>query len=95
LREAIPSQWPARVDELRSLRQVRPDIGLAEFLDESGLDLDDLYANNRSWSDLLDAADATTAAAAGANETPLRRAVGRQLHIDDAERITAYRSFLT
>jgi superfamily II DNA or RNA helicase/HKD family nuclease len=95
LREAIPSQWKARVDELRSLRQVRPDIDLAGFLDESGLDLDDLYANNRSWSDLLDAADATTAAAAGANETPLRRAVGRQLHIDDAERITAYRSFLT
>lgn len=94
LREAIPSQWKARVEELRSLRQVRPDIDLAGFLDESGLDLDDLYANNRSWSDLLDAADASTAAA-GANETPLRRAVGRQLHIDDAERITAYREFLT
>jgi hypothetical protein len=94
LREAIPSQWKARVDELRSLRQVRPDIELAGFLDESGLDLDDLYANNRSWSDLLDAADASTAVA-GANETPLRRAIGRQLHINDAERITTYRSFLT
>ena len=43
LREAIPSRWPAKVDELRSLRRERPDIGLAEFLDESGLDLDDVY----------------------------------------------------
>ena len=32
LREAIPSRWPAKVDELRSLRRERPDIGLAEFL---------------------------------------------------------------
>lgn len=94
LREAIPSRWKAKVDELRSLRQVHPDIDLAGFLDESGLDLDDLYANSRSWSDLLDAAGVRTAVA-GANETALRRAVGRQLHVDDAERITAYRSFLT
>jgi hypothetical protein len=94
LREAIPSQWRARVEELRSLRQARPDIDLAGFLDEAGIDLDDLYANNRSWSDLLDAAGASTAAA-GVNETPLRRAVGRQLHVDDAERIAAYRWFLT
>src|SRR4029078_6694031 len=26
LREAIPSRWPAKVDELRSLHRVRPDI---------------------------------------------------------------------
>ena len=30
----------------------RPDIGLAEFLDESGLDLDDVYDGGKSWSDL-------------------------------------------
>ena len=60
LREALPVRWKAKVDELRSLRQVRPDIDLAGFLDESGLDLDDLYANNRSWSELLDATDAPT-----------------------------------
>lgn len=93
LREAIPSRWRAMVEELRSLRRVRSDIDLAGFLDESGLDLDDLYANNHSWSELLDAADAPTSAA-GANETALRRAVGRQLHVDDAERITAYRELL-
>ncbi len=94
LREAIPSQWKARVDELRSLRQVRPEIDLAGFLDESGLDLDDLYANNHSWSELLAAAEAPVRAA-GSSETALRRAIGRQLHIDDAERIVTYRKLLS
>jgi superfamily II DNA or RNA helicase/HKD family nuclease len=93
LREAIPSQWRARVDELRSLRAARPGIDLAGFLDESGLDLDDLYANNKSWSDLLEAAGAPTVAA-GPDEVKLRRGVGRLLHVDDAERIAGYRDLL-
>ena len=76
LREAIPSRWPAKVDELRSLRRDRPDIDLAEFMDETGLDLDDLYAGSKSWSDLLDAAGAPTLPA-GPNEVPLRRAISR------------------
>ena len=40
LRDAIPTRWPAKVDELRSLRRERPDLGLAEFLIESGPDDD-------------------------------------------------------
>src|SRR3546814_10131191 len=43
LREAIPSRWPSKVEELRSLRQVHPDVDLAGFLNESGLELDDVY----------------------------------------------------
>ncbi len=93
LREAIPSQWKAKVDELRSLRRERPGIGLAEFLDESGLDLDDLYANSKSWSDLIEAADGAVLPA-GSDEPVLRRAVGRLLHVDDAERIATYRQLL-
>jgi superfamily II DNA or RNA helicase len=56
LREAIPSRWPAKVDELRSLRRERPGIGLAEYLDETGLDLADVYAGSKSWSELVEAA---------------------------------------
>ena len=93
LREAIPSQWKAKVDELRSLRRELPDIGLAEYLSESGLDLDDVYANSRSWSDLVEAAEGRTFPA-GPDERSLRRAVGRLLHVDDAERITTYRQLL-
>jgi superfamily II DNA or RNA helicase len=93
LREAIPTRWPAKVDELRSLRREMPDLDLAGFLNESGLDLDDVYEGGRGWSDLLQAAGAPVRSG-GTHETILRRAVGRLLHIDDYERIGAYRRLL-
>ncbi len=94
LREAIPTRWPAKVDELRSLRRERPDIGLADFLTESGLDLDDVYDGSRAWSDLR--ADAgVTLAAHGPHEAVLRRAIGRLLHVDDAERLDVWLELLS
>jgi hypothetical protein len=93
LREAIPTRWPAKVDEVRSLRRQAPDLDLAGFLHESGLDLDDVYDGGRSWSDLQQAAGAPMLPA-GHHETVLRRAIGRLLHIDDHERISTYRQLL-
>lgn len=93
LREAIPTRWPAKVDELRSLRRDAPDMDLAGFLRESGLDLDDVYDGGKSWSDLQEAAGAPVQSA-GTAESVLRRAVGRLLHIDDQERIDSYRRLL-
>jgi hypothetical protein len=93
LREAIPTRWPAKVDELRSLRRSVPDLDLAGFLHESGLDLEDVYDGGKSWSDLQQAAG-TPVLSAGPAETVLRRAVGRLLHIDDHERIATYRHLL-
>ncbi|MEJ7844462.1 MAG: DUF3427 domain-containing protein [Acidimicrobiales bacterium] len=93
LREAIPTRWPAKVDELRSLRRDAPNLDLARFLHESGLELDDVYDGGRSWSDLQQAAGAPVLTG-GPNETVLRRAVGRLLHIDDHERISTYRRLL-
>lgn len=93
LRTAIPSQWRARVDELRSLRRATPKIDLRRFLDESGLDLDDIYDNHRSWSELQEAAGAPVRPA-GSHEAALRRAVGRLLHVDDEERLATYRRLL-
>ncbi len=93
LREAIPTRWPAKVDELRSLRRDHPGIGLAEFVAESGLDLDDIYDGSKSWSDLRQDAGAPILAP-GPDERTLRRAVGRLLHVDDAERLAAYQRLL-
>ncbi|HWH32967.1 MAG TPA: DUF3427 domain-containing protein [Egibacteraceae bacterium] len=93
LREAIPSRWAAKVDELRSLRRDLGYVDLARFLAVSGLDLDDVYEAQRGWSDLQQAAGVSVAAA-GPHERPLRRGVGRLLHVDDEERLGTYRRLL-
>jgi superfamily II DNA or RNA helicase/HKD family nuclease len=94
LRDSIPSRWSAKVDELRSLRLDRPDIDLEEFLIESGLDVEDVYDGGRTWSDLREAAGMKVLPA-GPYEAALRRAVRRVLHVDDEERISAFRSLLS
>jgi hypothetical protein len=93
IRDAIPSDWPAKVKELRSVHHARGDVSLAEFLAESGLELDDIYRQNRSWSDLRQAADLPVAPP-GPYEEKLRRGIGRMLHIDDAQRVAGYRQWL-
>lgn len=92
LRDAIPSRWPAKVEELRSLRRVRGDLTLSAFLEESGLDLEDVYEGHRSWSDLRAAAGAPCLPE-GSSEAKLRRAIGRLLHVDDRIRTEALARF--
>jgi len=58
------------------------------------MELSDVYAGNRGWSDLLDAAGIATRPV-GPHEKPLRRAIGRLLHVDDEERIDFYRELAT
>ena len=66
---------------------------LAQFLEETGLALDDIYAGARSWSQLRAEADLPLRAS-GPNEEALRRACGRLLHVDDFTRIDTYRRLL-
>jgi superfamily II DNA or RNA helicase len=89
IRNAIPSTWKAKCAELRALG----DIDLQQFLTATGLDLEDVYAGNRSWSDMRRAAGLPTAAA-GPHEASMLRATGRLLHVDDSERIETYRELL-
>ncbi|MGO9222617.1 DUF3427 domain-containing protein [Mycobacterium sp.] len=89
LREAIPSRWPARVEELRVVHAEYPDVTLSKYLRESGLDLPDVYDGARGWSDLCEAAGVPIEPA-GEHEKPLLKVVGRLLHIDDDERISTY-----
>lgn len=91
IKNAIPSRWPNRVEELRTLLRRKRDVTLAEYLDATGLDLDEFYASSdRSWSDLREAAQAFIHPK-GPHEVALRRAVTRLLHVDDEARIRAYR----
>lgn len=92
LRESLPSSWRQRVAELNGLIAQGYEPRLATYLTESGLDLEDVYGNNRGWSDLLEASEAQTRPR-GPNESALRKAIGRLVHIDDEERLVAYERF--
>ena len=90
LREAIPNDWKSRRQELAALG----NVDLRTFLAETGLELDDVYANGRSWSELRRAVGLDTAPR-GPAEDALLRAVGRLLHIDDQQRLDAYTEFVS
>src|SRR5690606_34457798 len=92
IRQSLPNTWRARAQELRRVAETDPTLTLKNFLDQTGIELEDVYANNRSWSDLLEAGGVSTLPS-GPHEIPLRRALGRLLHIDDALRIERYRTF--
>jgi superfamily II DNA or RNA helicase/HKD family nuclease len=92
IRQAIPSQWTAKADELRRLA-AEGHRSLRAFLEHSGLELDDVYAGSRGWSDLCEAAGLPVSPP-GPEEERLRRACGRLLHVDDRERLETYRELL-
>lgn len=96
LKTALPSQRPAMVRELRAMAESDRFRGrtprLSEFLEESGLDLLDVYKSG-CWSDLVRQAGLKTPPA-GPNEQDLGDALKRLLHIDDPLRLGAYRAWL-
>jgi superfamily II DNA or RNA helicase/HKD family nuclease len=93
VRQAVPARWTARVDELRSLAAGGKDISLASYLTATGLEPEEIYSGNRSWTALRQAAGLATAPA-GPLEEKLLRGCGRILHVDDPRRIEAYRRIL-
>jgi superfamily II DNA or RNA helicase len=93
IRSAVPSRRAERVEILRAMADAKAPCSISAYLKESGLELEDLYASGRSWSDLC--ADAGLPIhSPGPEESTLRRACGRLLHIDDMERINGYRRLL-
>jgi len=93
IRESIPSRWKQKVAELRALVNSGHEADLATYLQQSGLDLSDVYAGSRGWSNLCEEAGVPTQDA-GPEETKLRRAAGRLLHIDDNTRLGFYLALL-
>jgi hypothetical protein len=95
IRDSVPTNWKAKAEELRQVAASAPngDVTLARFLEESELELEDVYQGGRTWSDLRVTARLSTARK-GPDEETLRKACGRLLHIDDAVRIEGYRSLV-
>ena len=93
IRHSVPASWPQKVAELRTVASEQPHITLGTFLKLSGLDLDDVYAGGRSWAELQQAAGLRLLPT-GPHEDALRRACGRLLHVDDTERLDAWRRWV-
>lgn len=89
IKNAIPSGWRERCDELAALG----DVSLGVYLHETDIDLEDVYAGNHSWTEMRRRVGLSTDSA-GPDEPALLRAVGRLLHVDDDARLTAYRGFV-
>lgn len=93
LAAGAPATWKAKVEDLRALAFLKPDPTLAEFLDAGDLDVEDVYDSGRSWSELRRDAGLERSPPA-AHHPALRRACGRLLHVDDRQRIDAWRAML-
>lgn len=93
IRNAVPTRWVAKVEELRELAGGASHLPLNDFLGKTGLELEDIYGGGKCWSDLCQDAGFSVLPR-GPKEETLRRACGRLLHVDDTARIDSYRRLL-
>jgi superfamily II DNA or RNA helicase len=95
LKNAVPSKWRAKVEELRRVAG-SGDVMLGEFLLATGLSLSDIYdgVGGHCWSTLREDAGLPVLPS-GPNENALRRAIGRMLHVDDLARASRYKDIVT
>lgn len=94
LRSSIRNTRRALIDDLRGLPHTTT---LSEFLDASSFDLLDVYSNPSSGTTFSSAKRAAghRRDAPSANELEYAKSLGRMLHVDDAERYSQWRSWLT
>lgn len=99
---SLGSNFTSLVSELRTIADTRrgagsdpAGIGLADFLRDAALELDDLYKSNGwTWSRLRREAGLSKLPK-GPDEDQLARAIPRLLHVDDPERLSLYRRAVT
>ncbi|MBA9006836.1 DUF3427 domain-containing protein [Thermomonospora cellulosilytica] len=92
IRQALNVRWPDLAAELRAMG----DVTLPEFLDATGLELEDLYRSTRGgWARLRRAAGLDTRPVTSEKaDEEIRKAIGRLLHVDDPDRLTFLRDLL-
>lgn len=97
IRTAVQTRRPAMLGELRALlgsdRFRCRNPSLREFLDETGLEVGDIYKSG-CWSGLKRTAGAAVPAP-GPLEDALGSAIERLLHVDDPLRLAAYTAALS
>ncbi len=90
IRNALPTTWKQRVQELRELG----DIPLPTYLAETGLEREDIYRGGHTWTELRRSCGIPLAPAAE-GEGKVGRGIARLLHLDDQGRIDTYQRLLT
>ncbi|RKN29931.1 DUF3427 domain-containing protein [Micromonospora musae] len=92
LKRALPGSKNSMVAELRQLG----DVTLAEFLQHTGLEIEDVYrsATLDGWTGLRRLAGVDTSMP-GPDDRELGRAIGRMLHTDDLDRLALWKQATT
>ncbi|MEV0973670.1 DUF3427 domain-containing protein [Microtetraspora glauca] len=86
IRQTLNLRWPDLIAELAALPE---RTTLAGFIEETGLELEDLYRRRPGWAGLRRAAG--RGSAAGPLDVKIGSAFGRMLHIDDPDRLSVLR----
>lgn len=96
IRQQLGSGVRALVEDLRALAVAKDggtNLTLAGFLEEAGVDLEDIYANGRCWTSLRRAAGMDVGKP-GPDDEQIERALSRVLHLDDPLRLDGIRALL-
>jgi superfamily II DNA or RNA helicase len=94
IRNSLPSTRKQFVTELTAMVAAGHEPTLPNLLAHTGVELGAVYSSGRCFSDLLEAAGLAVEPS-GPDEKPLRKALGRLLHLDDLERIGLYQALVT
>lgn len=89
VRNALPTTWPRRIQELVALG----DVSMGTYLEQTGLEIEDVYRSNHYWTEIRRAAG-HLATAIPEGEKKLGRGIGRLMHIDDADRLQFQRDLV-
>ncbi|MBM7808306.1 superfamily II DNA or RNA helicase [Geodermatophilus bullaregiensis] len=88
IKQSLNVSWKGLVSEAKQEKSP----SLSNFLEETGVELEDLYrGNGRSWLDLQRAAGWVDDVP-GSDDALLGAALGRMLHVDDLERLRFFQS---
>lgn len=87
IRSALPSTVNGLAEDLAAVG----DVGLRAFLDHAEIDLPDLYRNNLCFTALKHRAGLRSGEPP---DSPVTRALGRLLHVDDVRRLDTWRGWL-
>ena len=89
LKRGLSASRARCIAALRECAEAGGEVRLRDYLAATGLEVDDVYAVQRGWSDLC--ADAgLPMLPPGPHEAALRRACGRLLHVDDPLRLATW-----